>query len=155
MEWDKYKIFTKFLGQRILAVDYGTKVAGLACFRPGSDPFPLGLGRIIVKSEDQLMTDIVKLIQEEDIEALVFGIPYLTDGQETLMGETIKVFSEKVQQEAKTDLYFQDETLSSFEAKERMKSSAVYNFKVDLKRIDELCATIILEDFIRSEGLSY
>ena len=43
----------------------------------------------------------------------------------------------------------QDETLTTYEAKDRMKNSAKFNFKVDPKQIDELSAVIILEDFIK------
>ena len=45
-------------------------------------------------------------------------------------------------------VYHQDETLSSFSAKERMLTSPRYNFRVDERFIDEVAATIILEDFI-------
>jgi putative Holliday junction resolvase len=43
----------------------------------------------------------------------------------------------------------QDETLSTFEAESRMKSSPQYNFQVNLTQIDALAACVILEDFIR------
>ena len=42
----------------------------------------------------------------------------------------------------------QDEALSSAEARERIHESARYNFKVDPAKIDELAASIILEDFL-------
>jgi putative Holliday junction resolvase len=45
-------------------------------------------------------------------------------------------------------LFQQDEALSSTEARERMRESARYNFKVDTAKIDELAASIILEDFL-------
>jgi len=45
-------------------------------------------------------------------------------------------------------LFEQDEALSSAEVKERMRESARYNFKVDLRKIDELAASIISEDFM-------
>ena len=46
-------------------------------------------------------------------------------------------------------IYFQDETLSTFEAQDRMKNSPRYNFKICLEEIDALAATIILEDFLK------
>ena len=49
-------------------------------------------------------------------------------------------------------LYFQDETLTTKEAEERMKKSPRFNFKVDPTQIDSLSASIILEDFLRAHG---
>ena len=53
----------------------------------------------------------------------------------------------------RTPLFLQDETLSTFEAKERMKQLPQYNFKIDLKRVDELAASIILEAFLEKINL--
>ena len=49
------------------------------------------------------------------------------------------------------ELFLQDETLSSYAAEDRMKTSPRYHFKVNLKEIDSVAASIILEDFIRQE----
>ena len=49
------------------------------------------------------------------------------------------------------NFHFQDETLSSFEAEQRMINSPRFNFKIDKKQIDSLAASIILEDWIKSE----
>ncbi len=49
-------------------------------------------------------------------------------------------------------LFFQDESLSTFEAEERMRESPRYNFKVDKKQLDALAASIILEDFLSAES---
>ena len=62
--------------------------------------------------------------------------------------ETIEAFGQLLTQALKVPVYKQDETLSSFEAEERMRNSPRYNFKVDLSMIDSVAATIILEDFL-------
>jgi len=82
----------------------------------------------------------------------VLGVPRLLDGKETTMTRRILAFGEKLAAALKpVPLYRQDESLSSFEAEERMKSSARYNFKVDPRQIDSLAAAIILEDFIKQQ----
>lgn len=135
----------------ILAIDYGTKFTGLATFHKGRDPFPMPLGRIKYVSDDQLIQDIKKTIEEEFIEAVVLGLPHLTDGQATNMTKTIQAFGKVLCEQIKPIKYFeQDETLSSFEAKERMKSSPRYNFQIDMTQIDAVAASIILEDFVSS-----
>ena len=139
----------------ILCLDYGTKVVGLATYNSKRDPYPLPFGRIIYKSDDLLIEELSKIIEEEGIDTLVVGVPYLTDGTPTKMTDRIMKFWLKCQSTfVSLNHYTQDETLSSFEAKERMKNLPQYNFKINLKKIDELAASIILEDFVKKNNLA-
>ena len=144
------------IGKHILAIDYGQKFTGLANYKVNSDPFVLTYGRIQYQSDEQLIDEIHQVIEEEFIDILVLGIPYFTDGTESTMTKTIKAFGEKLEklkklnEQSDLDIYFQDETLSSYEAQERMKNDPRYNFQVDLTKIDAVAASIILEDFLKS-----
>ncbi len=139
----------EYLGKKILAIDYGTKVTGLASFQPGNDPYPLQAGRIIYRNDDQLIKEISEFVDNEMIDIIILGIPYLLDRGETDATVKIKKFGKRLENHFNNKLvFFQDETLSTNEAKSRMKSDPRYNFKVDLKAIDMLSACIILEDFI-------
>tara|TARA_R110002072_G_scaffold534_6_gene3862 strand:- start:39511 stop:39978 length:468 start_codon:yes stop_codon:yes gene_type:complete len=140
-----------FKNRNILAVDYGTKVVGLASFCPGRDPFPLTYGRIVVKNTDQIIEDIQKIIKDELFEVIVLGLPLYKDGNESDMTREVKSFSSLLIERTGLELHLQDETLSSFEAEERMKEDPRYNFKVDMKKIDEVAACIILEDFFKKK----
>jgi putative Holliday junction resolvase len=51
------------------------------------------------------------------------------------------------------EVYEQDETLSTQDAKNRMLNSPKYNFKIDLQKIDALSAAIILEDFMQNSKI--
>ena len=138
-------------GKMILSIDYGKKVTGLAHYTPGREPFPLGYGRIIYQSDEDLIKQLSEIISNESIEILVLGLPLFTDGTESEMTKTVRNFGKKLQEAFdKILFFFQDETLTTYEAKERMKNSPKYNFKIDLKKIDELSAVIILEDFMRN-----
>lgn len=146
----------KFLNKKILAIDYGEKFTGLAKFYVGHDPFPYPYGRIPVESKEKLLNDIQKIVSEEDIDVLLLGIPTLLDGKETKMTKKIQQFGETLQDFIQPlPLYYQDETLSTFEAQDRMKNSPRYNFKVQLKEIDALSATIILEDFLKESANTF
>jgi putative Holliday junction resolvase len=136
-------------GKHILAIDYGQKFTGLANFNVDSDPFVLTYGRIKFESDEQLVKELLHVIEEEFIDILVLGIPLFTDGTESTMTKTVKAFAEKLKVSTTCELYFQDETLSSYEAEERMKNDPRYNFKVDLTKIDAVAASIILEDFLK------
>ncbi len=134
---------------KILAVDYGTKTVGLAAYLPGSDPYPLPFSQLAYVDDDALARDIVSIVREQDAAAVVLGVPRMLDGRESSMTRRVLSFSERLEQALQpVPLYRQDETLSTYEAEERMKSSPLYNFKVDPARIDELAAVVILEDFI-------
>ncbi|MEE2743606.1 MAG: Holliday junction resolvase RuvX [Bdellovibrionota bacterium] len=148
------KNFLKSGPKSMLCIDYGTRITGLAIYMQGKDPYPLPFGRIVYKGDSALIEEIKQLISSEDIDLIVLGIPYLTDGQPTKMTQKILEFSDKWKQEVpRTPLFLQDETLSTFEAKERMKQLPQYNFKIDLKRVDELAASIILEAFLEKINL--
>ncbi len=135
-------------GKKILAVDFGTKATGLAIFAPG-DPYARPYDTIAYRSDAQLIDAIRQIVCDEAIALVVLGMPRFLDGNPSSMTARVEEFSTKLEKTlAPLPLYLQDEALSTAEARERMRSSARYNFKVDPARIDELAASIILEDFL-------
>ncbi len=135
----------------VLGVDYGTKVTGLAYFCPGREPFPLPYGEILYRDDLDLAKKIRKIADEECIELIVLGLPLFTDGKESEMTARVRNFASLLQAEiAPIEFRLQDETLTSFEAADRMKNSPQYNYKVDESKIDSLAASIILEDFFKN-----
>ena len=152
MEFSNYKNYERFLGKTILAIDYGTKVTGLGIYTPGRDPYPLPFNRIVYKSDQQIIEELKEFIDDECVEVLVLGIPLHLDGNRSEMTEKVEAFGEQLKKSySDLEVYYQDETLTTYEAEERMKNSPRYNFKVDVKKIDELAASIILEDFIKKD----
>ena len=151
MTWENHLNFKKYHLKPILAVDYGNKLTGLAQFCPGKDPFPLPYGHIAYKSDSQLSQDLQKVINEELIEVIVLGMPYRSDGSQSEQTKKVLQFKQILQVNfPHIIIEEQDEHLSSFEAKERMKNSPKYNFKVDPRQIDAVAACIILEDFLKA-----
>jgi putative holliday junction resolvase len=151
MNFNETDLGKHFQGRTILAIDYGRKFTGLAMFRPGSDLDPYPYDRLAYKNDEALISDIKALISNEFIEVIVLGVPYLTDGGSTNMTKIMLKFGDILKKglSPSIELFSQDETLSSFEAKDRMKNSARYNFKIDMKKIDQVAASIILEDFLK------
>ncbi|MFZ4712366.1 MAG: Holliday junction resolvase RuvX [Bacteriovoracaceae bacterium] len=150
MSLKQYRNYQKFLQQTILALDYGTKFTGLSLYTPGRDPYPMPHSKIKFESNVQLMREMKKVVDEEMVTMFVLGIPRFTDGKESTWTKTVLAFAPLLKQTLSLPVYLQDETLSTFEAEERMKASPRYNFKVDYNQIDALSAAIILEDFLRS-----
>jgi putative Holliday junction resolvase len=133
----------------ILALDFGEKFIGVASFCINRDPFPTPYGRLANRNQETVVEELKKIIDIESIELLVVGLPYLTDGQKTSTTTKALAFIDFLREHFTLPIESQDETLSTFEAESRMKSSPRYNFQVDLKQIDAVAASVILEDFIR------
>ncbi len=142
---------TQYHGKHILGVDYGEKVIGLSTYKVGIEPFPLLFGRIITEESKDIFEDFLKIIDEEFIDLVIWGVPYYTDGTESEMTKKVKGIGEELKQKLPNSvtLFFQDETLSTYEAEERMKNDPRFNFQVDLKKIDALSASIIIESFLQ------
>jgi putative Holliday junction resolvase len=141
----------KFKNKKILAIDFGTKITGLARFCEGRDMSPYPYGSLKYVNDDKLISEILNIVKESSTEIAVLGVPKLLDGTETSMSKKIRDFGQKLEDKlGSIPLFFQDESLSTFEAEERMRESPRYNFKVDKKQIDALAASIILEDFLSS-----
>ena len=134
--------------KKIMAIDYGEKFIGLALFHVNRDPYPIPWERIQVKNKEAILAQINSVIDEEFIDIIVCGIPYLLDGKSTSTTRKMEQFSSELRDYLPIPVYTQDETLSSFSAQERMKNSPRYDFKVDYTKIDSESACIILEDFI-------
>jgi len=141
----------QYHGKQILGIDYGEKVIGLATYKVGIEPFPLLFGRIITEQSADIYEDFLRIIDEEFVDLVIWGVPYYTDGTESEMTRRIQSLGEQLQLKLPdtVEFFFQDETLSTFEAQERMKNDPRFNFQIDLKKIDALSASIIIESFLQ------
>lgn len=142
---------------RFLAIDYGQKVVGLSSFYSGEDLYPVPFGTIPYKDDTQLVCDLLQIIHRETIQEIILGLPTLLDGKHTSMTKKIQHFGHTLQAKLPIEvtLHWQDETLSSFEAIDRLKFQGKIkkDQKKQKKQIDALAATIILEDFLREHAL--
>ncbi|MGE3609841.1 MAG: Holliday junction resolvase RuvX [Bacteriovoracaceae bacterium] len=135
--------------KNILAMDFGEKFIGVATYGVNRDPYPTPYGRIQNKSEAYVLSELKKILDDECIDIIVIGLPHLTDGKKTAMTEKAQAFVNFIREKFSLVIEEQDETLSTYEAESRMKSSPQYNFQVDYSQIDAVAASVILEDFIR------
>ncbi len=136
----------------LLGIDYGEKVIGLALYKVGADPFPQPYDRIVVSSDQKSLEAIKEVIDNEVVDRVIVGLPHLTDGSESTMTLKVKKWAHGLEGFLKNiPLHLQDETLSTYEAEQRMKNDPRYNFKIDLQKIDALAASIIIEQFIQEQ----
>ena len=134
--------------QRLLGIDFGEKVTGLALFCPGVDPLVQPYGRCLGPWPEMINT-IREIVAQENIDRLVLGLPLLPDGQEGTQAAKVRRFAQALQKAIpQCPLSLHDETLTTEEAIYRMQQSPRYNFKVAWKELDAWSAAIILEDFV-------
>lgn len=138
-------------GKHLLAIDYGTKYTGIATHKVGVDPIILLQERMKYENDTQLINDIKNFIEDEFIDLVIVGVPYFTDGTESKMTQAIKKFITELTKSLDINVVEQDETLSTFEAEERMKNDPRFNFQVDYSKIDSMSALITLEEFLNSK----
>jgi putative holliday junction resolvase len=135
--------------KNILALDFGEKFIGVATYCVNRDPYPTPYGRIANKGTTVVVAELKKILEDEFIDLLVVGLPHLLDGKATTTTQKAQDFINLLSEHFALPIQPQDETLSTFEAESRMKSSPRYNFQVDYSQIDAVAASVILEDFIR------
>lgn len=133
----------------LLAMDFGEKFIGVSTYCVNRDPYPTPYGRIANLGPEQVVKELKKIIEDESVDIIIIGLPHLLDGKATKSTQRAQAFVDFIKEQFTLPIEVQDETLSTFEAESRMKTSARYNFQVDLTQIDAVAASVILEDFIR------
>lgn len=90
---------------------------------------------------------IERLIEQYDVETIVLGYPVMLDGTEGERVEKTKEFAAMLERRSGRQIIFQDERLTTVEAYEIMDQAGIK--KQDrYKYVDQIAATIILEDYI-------
>ena len=149
-----FKNYHTYLHKTLLGVDFGQKTIGLATYTPGHDPYPLEHSSICLTDELRLGTEkIQQIISTENIHSVIFGLPCLADGEEGTMAACVRDFARTISPPVPCPILFQDEYLSSKQAKERLQSQSRYGLVVRGEHIHMESAKIILEDFIRAKGV--
>ena len=143
-----------FKNRPILAIDYAKSQSGLATYHPGKDPYPLGLKNLKAENLREFISKIKEVVFENSIEVIVMGHPLHLDGNSSSMSKNAENIAKMIKNELPhCHIYLQDETLTTFEARDRMKNSPLHNFKVKEEEVDIISAKIILEDFMNSPNL--
>lgn len=129
---------------RYLAIDYGTRRTGLAICDPGETIVsPL----TVLQSRESLPEQIAQIVETENVEAVVLGLPLNMDGSEGPQTQLVKKFADQLQSRLSIPVYLQDERLSSFGAEEKLAPANLTRRKMK-ERLDAVAAAEILEAFL-------
>ena len=130
---------------RVLGIDPGKKRVGLAT---GDTEFKIatGYGCIIRKSDQQLLSLLVDIIKEEQIELVIMGLPINMDGTEGGSAKKSRFFADAIKDRTNIKVKLVDERLTTVEATRQIHAA---NGKIgkSKKIIDILAATLILQSY--------
>lgn len=132
---------------RYLAIDYGTKRTGLAiCDRAETIASPLA----VIHGQKELLKKIAEVVETENVEAVVLGLPLNMTGSESAQTRLVLKFAEQLKDHLHIPVHLQDERLSSFIAEEKLASAKFTKEKMR-KRLDAVAAAEILEAFLEQK----
>ena len=130
---------------RIIGLDVGTKRIGIAK-ADTSVRIAIPNGYVLVNGQE--IPEILRIARLNDTNFFVVGLPRSNDGNETAQSAYARKFADTLAASMPgARIYFQDESLTSVVAEERLKKRKK-NFEKG--EIDAEAASIILQDFIEN-----
>lgn len=135
------------LTSNTLGLDVGEKRVGIALLRR-SPRIPVALTTLERQAED-FWQQLTKIIQDNQIEQLVIGLPRGLNGQETDQTLAAQKFATELQKQIHLPLVWQDEAVTSIQAEEALKASGKPYEKAD---IDATAAQLILSDYLEGSA---
>ena len=132
---------------RILSIDYGKKRTGIAV----TDPLQIIAGGLATVSTSTLFEFLTDYVAREPVERLVVGKPMQPNGQPSENLQRVEQFVNrwrKAKPEIPVDYY--DERFTSVLAHRAMIDGGLRKkARQDKALVDEISATIILQDYLR------
>lgn len=135
---------------RILALDYGERRIGVAL----SDPtYTIASPVATLKrrpGKRPPWAEITQLIQENEVEEVVIGLPLQLDGEEGEWAGEVRTFGEHLARRTGLPIYWIDERLTSVQAERTVRSLGLKRSQREEKeRVDAAAAAIILQIFLQ------
>lgn len=126
-----------------LALDVGEKRIGVAV---GDSGIRIAVPFETIEVDGREIARIAELYIKERADALVVGYPRNQSGEPTAQTHYVETFTDKLRDITST-IIFQDESLTSVLAEQRLKATKKPYQKGD---IDALAAALILEDYLET-----
>jgi len=124
--------------KKYLAIDFGLRHLGLAInYGSLAEPF----GQISYRKDETVFKKLAQICQEEGVEAIVVGI------SEGKMAQRTRGFARRLSETIKLPVEFEDETLTTQEAKQRLIESGKGRIR-RRQRDHQAAAALILQSFL-------
>ena len=136
---------------RIVSIDYGKKRTGLAV----TDPLQLIAGGLATVSTSELFEFLTQYVAKESVERLVIGEPRQPNGKPSENLARVQQFVNRWRKAMpQIPIEYFDERFTSVLAHQAMLAGGLKKkARQDKALVDEISATIILEDYMRSRKL--
>ena len=133
---------------RILSIDYGKKRTGIAV----TDPLQLIAGGLATVSTSELFDWLKGYLAKEQVERIVIGEPRQPNGQPSENLARVQQFVNRWRkQRPDIPIEYYDERFTSVLAHQAMLAGGLKKkARQDKALVDEISATIILEDYLRA-----
>ena len=131
---------------RILGLDYGTKRVGAALSDPGrSIAFPVEVYALRGLKQDA--SHYRELVEENDVDRIVIGLPLHTSGREGQSASLARNFGDWLIEVTGRPIIYHDERYSTVEAEQRLLDAGLKRDKRKALR-DQLAAQIMLQGYL-------
>jgi len=136
---------------RILSIDYGKKRTGLAV----TDPLQIIAGGLATVATSGLFEYLQAYIAHEEVERIVIGEPRQPNGQPSENLQRVQQFVNRWRKAMpQIPIEYYDERFTSVLAHQAMLDGGLRKkARQEKALVDEISATIILEDYMRSKKL--
>ena len=136
---------------RIVSIDYGKKRTGLAV----TDPLQIIPGGLATVSTSTLFEFLSDYVQKEQVERIVIGEPRQPNGQPSENLARVQQFVNRWRKAMpQIPIEYYDERYTSVLAHQTMLDAGLKKKgRQDKALVDEISATIILQDYMRSHKL--
>ena len=136
---------------RILSIDYGRKRTGLAV----TDPLQLIAGGLATVNTSELFEWLQAYTCREQVERIVIGEPRQPNGEPSENLQRVQQFVNRWRKAVpQIPIEYYDERFTSVLAHQAMLAGGLKKkARQDKALVDEISATIILEDYMRSKKL--
>ena len=135
--------------RRILSIDYGKKRTGLAV----TDPLQIIAGGLATVSTSELFDWLRAYMAKEPVERIVIGEPRQPNGEPSENLQRVQQFVNRWRKAVpEVPIEYYDERFTSVLAHQAMLTGGLKKkARQDKALVDEISATIILEDYLRSK----
>jgi len=129
---------------RIAALDYGTRRIGVAV---ATTEVGIAFPATVLPND---LERVARWLQQEGVQRVVVGAPYLPWGEQGAQMQAVQVFAEQLRQRLGIPVELYDERLTTLEAERRLREGEMPREKREAV-VDAVAAAILLDAYLRAQ----
>lgn len=132
---------------RLMGLDVGDKTIGVAV----SDQLGIAATPLVVIQRTPSMkkdaAEVRRLAEEQNVQRIIVGMPYMMDGSIGVQAEKVQAFVEFLRRRVNVPVEVWDERLTTSQAERRLIEMEV-SWAARKKAIDKMAASVILQSYM-------